>query len=97
MSKGFDHSAPIGPLTRGVPPPKGAITLTIDGNVRQAGDLEDMIWSVADIIALLSSYVAVAAGDLIFTGTPAGVGPIQRGEQVRGTIAGIDPIEVTFD
>jgi fumarylpyruvate hydrolase len=97
MSKGFDQSAPIGPVTRGVPPPAGAITLTIDGQVRQAGDLADMIWSVADIIAILSTYVAIAAGDLIFTGTPAGVGPIQRGEQVRGTIAGIDPVEVTFE
>ena len=97
MSKGFDQSAPIGPVTRGVPPPAGAITLTIDGQVRQAGDLADMIWSVADIIAILSTYVAVAAGDLIFTGTPAGVGPIQRGEQVRGAIAGIDPVEVTFE
>jgi len=97
MSKGFDHSAPIGPLRRGVPPPQGAIALTIDGNLRQAGDLRDMIWSVADIIAFLSTYVAVAAGDLIFTGTPAGVGPIRRGEQVRGTIAGIDPVEVTFE
>jgi fumarylpyruvate hydrolase len=56
-----------------------------------------MIWSVSDIIAFLSTYVAVAPGDLIFTGTPAGVGPVQRGERVRGTIAGIDPVEVTFE
>ena len=97
MAKGFDRSAPIGPLTTGIPPRKGAIALTIDGEVRQAGDLEEMIWSVSDIIAFLSTYVEVAAGDLIFTGTPAGVGPIRRGECVRGTIAGIDPIEVTFD
>jgi fumarylpyruvate hydrolase len=97
MSKGFDHSAPIGPLTKGVPASQAAITLTIDGQVRQAGDLKDMIWSVSDIIAFLSTYVAIAAGDLIFTGTPAGVGPIRRGERVRGIIAGIDPIEVTFD
>jgi fumarylpyruvate hydrolase len=97
MSKGFDHSAPIGPLTMGIPPSQAAITLAIDGQVRQAGDLKDMIWSVSDIIAFLSTYVAIAAGDLIFTGTPAGVGPIRRGERVRGIIAGIDPIEVTFD
>lgn len=96
MSKGFDHSAPIGPVTRGVPPPRGAITLTVDDQIRQAGDLSDMIWTVADIVAFLSNYVAVAAGDLIFTGTPAGVGPIKRGERVRGAIAGIDPVEVTF-
>jgi fumarylpyruvate hydrolase len=96
MSKGFDRSAPVGALTRGLPPRSGAITLTIDGEVRQAGDLEHMIWSVCEIIAVLSTYVAVAAGDLIFTGTPAGVGPIRRGERVRGVIAGIDAIEVTF-
>ncbi len=97
MAKGFDHSAPIGALTRGLPPPAGAITLTIDGNFRQRGDLKDMIWSVAEIIATLSTYVEVAAGDLIFTGTPAGVGPIGRGESVRGMIAGAAPVEVTFD
>jgi fumarylpyruvate hydrolase len=97
MSKGFDHSAPIGPLTRGVPPAAGAIFLSIDGAVRQSGDLRDMIWSVADIIGVLSTYVAVAAGDLIFTGTPAGVGPIRRGEQVHGSIAGIEPVDVCFE
>jgi fumarylpyruvate hydrolase len=97
MSKGFDQSAPIGPLTRGIPPSQGAIALAVDGHVRQSGDLADMIWSVSDIIAFLSTYVAVAPGDLIFTGTPAGVGPVQRGERVRGTIAGIDPVEVTFE
>jgi fumarylpyruvate hydrolase len=97
MAKGFDHSAPIGALTRGLPPAAGAITLTVDGDPRQGGDLKDMIWSVAEIIAILSTYVEVAAGDLIFTGTPAGVGPILRGETVRGTIAGAAPVEVTFD
>jgi fumarylpyruvate hydrolase len=97
MSKGFDRSAPVGPLTKGQPPFQGAISLTVDGRVRQSGDLRDMIWGVAEIIAHLSSYVTVAAGDLIFTGTPAGVGAIQRGELVRGSIAGVDPIEVTFE
>jgi fumarylpyruvate hydrolase len=96
MAKGFDNSAPIGALTLGIPPASGAITLSIDGQVRQSGDLKDMIWSVAEIIAVLSSYVEVAPGDLIFTGTPAGVGPIKRGESVRGMIAGIEPIEITF-
>jgi fumarylpyruvate hydrolase len=97
MAKGFDHSAPIGALTSGAPPATGSITLTIDGDVRQTGDLKDMIWSVAEVIAALSTYVELAPGDLIFTGTPAGVGPIQRGETVRGVIAGIEPIEVTFE
>jgi fumarylpyruvate hydrolase len=97
MSKGFDRSAPIGLLAVGIPPAKAAIALTIDDEVRQAGDLGDMIWSVAEIIASLSTYVALAAGDLIFTGTPSGVGAIERGQRVRGTIAGIDPIEVAFE
>ena len=97
MAKGFDHSAPVGALTKGVPPASGSITLTIDGNLRQRGDLKDMIWSVAEIIAALSTYVELAPGDLIFTGTPAGVGPIRRGETVRGMITGTEPIEVTFE
>jgi len=69
MAKGFDHSAPIGPLTLGIPR-VGLDLLSIDGEVRQCGDLKDMIWSVAEIIAALSTYVEVAPGDLIFTGTP---------------------------
>ncbi|MGC1520707.1 MAG: fumarylacetoacetate hydrolase family protein [Steroidobacteraceae bacterium] len=97
MSKGFDHSAPIGPLRRGVPPAEGAIILTIGGKVRQSGDLKDMIWGVGDIIGFLSTYVAVAAGDLIFTGTPAGVGPIQRGDEVQGTLAGVEPVDVCLE
>jgi fumarylpyruvate hydrolase len=97
MAKGFDHSAPVGAMTRGLPPATGSITLTIDGNLRQRGDLKDMIWSAAEIIAALSTYVELAPGDLIFTGTPAGVGPIRRGETVRGMIAGTEPIEVTFE
>lgn len=97
MGKGFDHSAPIGALATGIPPATGAISLTVDGEVRQCGDLQDMIWSVAEIIAALSTYIEVAAGDLIFTGTPSGVGPIQRGETVRGIIAGAEPVEVSFE
>jgi len=97
MGKGFDHSAPIGALATGIPPATGAISLTVDGKVRQCGDLQDMIWSVAEIIAALSTYIEVAAGDLIFTGTPSGVGPIQRGETVRGIIAGVEPVEVSFE
>jgi fumarylpyruvate hydrolase len=97
MAKGFDHSAPIGPLTRGIPPTSGAISLSVDGEVRQKGDLRDMIWSVAEIIAALSTYIELAPGDLIFTGTPAGVGPIKRGESVRGMISGVEPIEITFE
>jgi len=96
MAKGFDQSAPIGPLSLGAPPATGAIALTLNGAARQAGDLGDMIWKVAEIVATLSRLVTLAPGDLIFTGTPAGVGPIARGDTVRATIAGLAPVEVTF-
>lgn len=96
MGKGFDQSAPIGALTRGMPPAVGSISLTIDGATRQSGNLSDMIWSVSEIIATLSGFVALAPGDLIFTGTPSGVGPILAGQTVRGVITDIAPIEVRF-
>ena len=97
MAKGFDRSAPVGPLHMGIPPTRGTIALTVDGEVRQSGDLGDMIWGVAEILGHLSAYVALAAGDLIFTGTPAGVGPIRPGQRVQGTLAGVQPIEVIFE
>jgi fumarylpyruvate hydrolase len=97
MAKGFDRSAPIAPLTRGAPPADAAISLTIDGETRQQGRLSDMIWKVDEMIALLSTYVELKAGDLIFTGTPAGVGPIRPGETVVGMIEGLPPIEVRFE
>ncbi|CAN5827288.1 fumarylacetoacetate hydrolase family protein [soil metagenome] len=97
MAKGFDRSAPIGPITPGVPPAQGAIALTVDGEVRQRGDLHQMIWNVAEIIATLSTFVELRGGDLIFTGTPAGVGPIRAGQVVRATIDGAEPLEISFD
>lgn len=96
MAKGFDQSAPIGPLARGVPPSAGAITLTINSELRQSGDIADMIWSVPEIISTLSTYISLAPGDLIFTGTPSGVGPIRPGDTVIGAIDGIEPIEIQY-
>ncbi len=96
MAKAFDRSAPVGALTPGIPATKGSITLTVDSETRQSGDLSMMIWSVPEIIATLSTFVELAPGDLIFTGTPAGVGPIRRGQAVRATIDGFEPLEVTF-
>ncbi|PBN43514.1 fumarylacetoacetate hydrolase family protein [Sphingobium sp. D43FB] len=96
MAKGFDQSAPIGLLVAGQPPASGAIDLTVDDTVRQSGDLSQMIWSGAEIISVLSTYVVLAPGDLIFTGTPSGVGPIRAGETVRGTILDIPPVEIRY-
>jgi fumarylpyruvate hydrolase len=92
LSKGFDRSAPIGaihPASVIGHPAEGRITLSVNGALRQEGDLADMIWGVPQIIAFLSAYVALAPGDLIFTGTPAGVGPIDPGDRVEGTVAGV--------
>lgn len=96
MAKGFDASAPVGALTRGAPPTAGAITLRVNGDLRQNGDLSQMIWNVSEVISKLSTHVALAPGDLIFTGTPAGVGPIMPGETVIAEITGTAPIEVRF-
>lgn len=95
IAKGADHSAPIGPLhpagTIGHPS-RGTISLDIDGERRQAGDLSEMIWSLPEQIALLSTYFTLHPGDLIFTGTPSGVGPVTRGETMRATIEGLGAI-----
>jgi fumarylpyruvate hydrolase len=96
MAKGFDQSAPLAPLITGTPPAAAAIRLFVNGQLKQSGNLADMIWSVSEIIAKLSTYVGLAPGDLIFTGTPSGVGAIQPGDTVTGTIEGAESIEVVF-
>ncbi|NIZ15164.1 fumarylacetoacetate hydrolase family protein [Phaeobacter sp. HF9A] len=83
VGKSFEHSAPVGPLSPVSEvghPQDGAITLSVNGEIRQSGDLNQMIWKVPEIIAHLSRYYTLAAGDVILTGTPAGVGPVQRGD-----------------
>ena len=94
MAKGFDHSAPIGALALGTPPDGAAIGLTVNGAPRQRGQLSDMIWSPAEIVSTLSTYVTLAPGDLIFTGTPAGVGRLHPGDRVRAWVEGLP--ELTF-
>jgi len=91
MSKGFDFSAPIGEIlpVAGAHPASGSIVLRVNGEVRQQGDLADQIWPVPDIIAALSRLVALQPGDLIFTGTPDGVGAVGRGDVLEGEIAGV--------
>jgi fumarylpyruvate hydrolase len=99
MAKGFDHSAPLGsilPVSAGGHPVSGAIVLEVNGSQRQKGDLRDMSWSVAQIIERLSRCVALAAGDLIFTGTPAGVGPLRVGDRVSARIEGVGELDVTI-
>jgi fumarylpyruvate hydrolase len=92
MSKGFDQSAvagPITPIAECAYLERGRIWLNVNGQPRQDGDLSAMMWPVADIIANLSTLVRLEAGDLIYTGTPAGVGPLLAGDVLEAGVAGI--------
>lgn len=96
-AKGFDGSAPVSavqPASRIGHPERGRISLRVGGALRQQGDLADQIWPVPALIAQLSRLFALRAGDLIFTGTPAGVGPVQVGDTLHATIEGIAELTV---
>ena len=95
-AKGFDHSAPIGPIhrTERSVAPSGAISMTVNNAPRQRGRLDNMIWSVAETISYLSTLFELQAGDLIFTGTPEGVGTVVRGDLMVGSIDGLGTLQV---
>ena len=98
-AKGFDQSAPISAIHRasGVGhPTAGRIWLAVNGQIRQDAGLNELIWDVAESIAELSTLFGLAPGDLLFTGTPAGVGPLEPGDEVTGGIEGIDEIQITI-
>jgi len=98
-AKGFDQSAPVSTLHTVAEighPTSGRIRLSVNDEIRQQGDLNELIWSVAEAIAELSTLFALSPGDLIFTGTPAGVGPVVAGDQITGSIDGIDEIKITI-
>ena len=98
-AKGFDHSAPVGalrPAAGGGHPLDAAVRLSVNGTLRQQGRTSDMTWSVAEILAELSRYFELAPGDLVFTGTPPGVGPLQPGDRVDGEIEGVGRLEFTM-
>jgi len=95
-SKGFDNSAvcaALQPVAKAGNLAKGRIWLSVNGEQRQTGDLADLIWPVPNVIAFASQSMALQAGDLIFTGTPAGVGAIKPGDKVEGGIDGLGKIE----
>jgi fumarylpyruvate hydrolase len=98
-SKAFDQSAACGPVVAASKighPKKGRIWLMVNGGMRQEGDLAEMIWHVPDVIAFLSEAVALKPGDLIFTGTPAGVSAVEVGDKVEGGIDNVGKIAVTI-
>ncbi|MBA8837115.1 fumarylacetoacetate hydrolase family protein [Ochrobactrum sp. RH2CCR150] len=98
VAKAFEHSAPcsaIAPVSDVGHPQSASISLSINGETRQSGDLNQMIWKVAETISYLSSLFELQPGDLIFTGTPAGVGPVQRGDRLVGKVDGVGSLSVT--
>lgn len=100
IGKSFDQSAPcssIHPVSMVGHLDKGAIALSVNGVARQRGDLSQLIWSVPEIVSNLSHHYALKAGDLIFTGTPAGVGPVKPGDRLEGAIAGLGTLRVTIE
>ncbi|MCF6293743.1 MAG: fumarylacetoacetate hydrolase family protein [Robiginitomaculum sp.] len=95
-AKAFDQSAPISAIKPFAVLPaslQGKIELAVNGKVRQSGDLQQMIWSVPQILSRLSDYFELLAGDLIFTGTPAGVGALVSGDCVSASIAGVGNLQ----
>ena len=97
IGKAFEQSAPIGPIVPIASTGEllsGAITVSVNGSVRQKGDLRDLIWSVNETIEQLSAAWVLQPGDLIFTGTPAGVGPVVRGDVMDGAIEGLGTLRV---
>lgn len=93
--KAFDHSAPcaaIVPAARIGHPARGAVVLEVNGEVKQKGNLAELIWKIPEMIAYLSTLFELKAGDLIFTGTPAGVGPVRKGDVLKGSVAGVGTI-----
>jgi fumarylpyruvate hydrolase len=100
MAKGFDQSAPTSPI-RAVDeighPTSGAVWLRINGEPRQEGDLDQQIWKVPETIGYLSTLVELRPGDLIMTGTPKGVGPVEPGDSLEGHIDGVGDLSVSYD
>ena len=97
MGKGFDQSAVVSviqPVAVCGHPDHGRIWLSVNGEIRQDGDLSAMMWKVADIIANLSTLVRLEAGDLIYTGTPAGVGPLVPGDALEGGVDGVGSLRL---
>lgn len=98
FAKDFENAAVLGELAPASiigHPGAGAITLSVNGTVRQSGNLNSMIWSVPEVVAHLSQHYHLQPGDLIYTGTPSGVGPVQPGDHLHGEIEGVGVIDLT--
>src|SRR6188474_103516 len=99
MGKAFDNSAPctaLVPASKIGHPSKGAIWLKVNGKTTQQGDLSEMIWNVPETIAYLSGLVTLQPGDLIYSGTPAGVGPVKPGDKLEGHVDGVGDLSIAY-
>jgi len=97
IGKAFDHSAPcseIVPAAEIGHPSAGRVWLAVNGETRQEGDLNQLIWKVPEMIAYLSGLFTLAPGDLIFSGTPAGVAAVRRGDRMTGGVEGVAEIDI---
>ena len=97
FGKNFDEAAPCSELLLASKighPSKGSISLQVNGKQRQKADLSDMIWSVPEQVAFLSEHYTLEPGDIIFTGTPAGVGPVKPGDELLAAIDGVTELKV---
>ncbi len=97
IGKAFERSAPVGPVYRASEighPERGRITLKVNGELRQDGDLSQMIWKIPEMISYLSEYFELAGGDVILSGTPAGVGPVKRGDLLEMEVEGLGAMTV---
>ena len=99
MGKAFDESAPctaLKPVAMVGHPAKGAIWLKVNGKVTQQGDLSELIWNVPETIAYLSGMITLKPGDLIYSGTPSGVGPVNRGDKLEGHVDGVGDLTIQY-
>ena len=99
MAKAFDHSAPctaITPEFYSGTIARGKIELKVNGQIRESADVGDMLWKIPQIVHFLSNQVELFPGDLLFTGTPAGVSPVVKGDVIEATVAGLEPLIITI-
>ena len=98
LSKGFDNSAPVSlvNISNKKTIKKGKIQLKINGTLRQLGDISQMIWPISELVSYLSNHITLYPGDVLFTGTPAGVGEIKPGDRIEASIENVGSLEIVI-
>ena len=98
LSKGFDNSAPVSlvNISNKKTIKKGKIQLKINGTLRQLGDISEMIWPISELVSYLSNHITLYPGDVLFTGTPAGVGEIKPGDRIEASIENVGSLEIVI-